>query len=1614
MRNKNRWLAAMLTLSLALGDCGGMTALATENAVSTESTLSENNTDFNEKPEDETGEKEGSNDLSDSPAEDTSSEDVPTLPEADSAKADGTDKDKETTPEMKLPALHIGQISEDETLPSADDNAFIYDLPVSFATAESLILFVNYNIEKTPAYKETGTLEWSILRGEKGTEPGSANLLDEADDWQGFEEVPSSPYFTMEEITNAASGYCGMMTLVPEAFSAVVENTQSDTSGEAAEDYDYYIRAAYYPETEGVKTETFYSAATIPFLSENDPVTDADQIAGDFASTEKPTADAAQDGSSVSGNSSMSENSVGASDDALSGDAPSEGDTPAANETDSKETVDATDSENAVAGQVAEGTASENIGTEQTTEALSTVSGNNNVADVSTLAEGEKAPFEPETEGTLVLYSGVGTDEETILTKGKRIPMSPDDTLQITAKASPETLQPDIVWDSSDETVATVKTDGSGTATITAAAEGYARITASCRGITATFVVDVVPDKANPDSEKLLDLSGDIRIAGFVKESDDLVYNGQKITQNFRVYHKDTLLKEKTDYTLSYKNNVNAAAWNSSKAPSVTINLKGQYQGSVTLYYTIKPLDINDIDIYHTPKVSPGYEQTVNYSPKLNIPAPDLTYGKKKLSARKDFTCDYTKPGENMTALPADYTNGDLYAANTVYSYTVDGTGNFTGSFPMQLVVLKDKTRNFSSASVKFDQKQYEYHGTPLAKTDVRITEVKIGGQILAESLYNYDVYASGTEGAYVMVSPSEAGKADGYSGCKKVALKLVGDRQLKDAVSGADWKETIPFSQKTVDKDGGMFQTGTALLSYGEGTEKAALAEGTDYTVKYSNAKKAGKVTVTFTGKGRYQGTLRLNYIITPNTDIKIVMGKNVGYNNGTYETPYQKGGAVPELILKDQDYTVLKSKTDYTIKYKDNKTPGTPMTCEIKGKGSYAGYEKTVTLMVTKADIGNCTISIPDKPYSDKPDKWKSTITIRDVNGKKLAAKTDYDADFTFSHTQESSPQADTVVTVTVTGVGCYEETITGTYRIFSRNISTLKVVIDPQEYTGKEIKLKKSDIHIYATATDQKKGQELPWKDSCFEILESEYKNNMNAGTAKVTLRGMGEYGGTKTYSFKIEKKKYQINHVKGITLDKTSLSFPLAEQDEKKRTLTATLTSESNGTIANPTVSWTSSDSSIIAIEEKPDSVVTGSADGKKTVSVSVVLKLKKEGSVTITAVSQDGNKKAQCNATVIDAPVFLEADQTIKESIGNTYQLHMEFTPAQDKSRLKWESNNPEIVSVDQNGLLTMKKAGAAIIEAVYTSGSGKFIQQCYAVAIDENEAPPKPEAGALLTYNQKAGVTDDTPYINKMLRDFEWGDDTHVREVTLYLPAGVYHIDATAGGNDLFGKYKFGGIVLTTNQKLVMSPSALLLALPNSERNSQVINISGRDGVSVSGGQIIGERREHKGSSGEWGHGIAVFGGTNITISDVDISYCWGDGIYLGKYDNASLGSPSSDGITIKNCNLHHNRRNNLSITDASNVTVENCEFNYANGTAPEYGIDIEPNKNRTCSNVTISNCSFRGNAGGTIQILGQLDAHVKGVTIENCTGDKAPVKWSGFDGSVSDVKENGNKWGNP
>ena len=76
-------------------------------------------------------------------------------------------------------------------------------------------------------------------------------------------------------------------------------------------------------------------------------------------------------------------------------------------------------------------------------------------------------------------------------------------------------------------------------------------------------------------------------------------------------------------------------------------------------------------------------------------------------------------------------------------------------------------------------------------------------------------------------------------------------------------------------------------------------------------------------------------------------------------------------------------------------------------------------------------------------------------------------------------------------------------------------------PQTYTGSQIYLNG------ATGEDitAKAGGKTLTYGVDYEILEDSYVNNVKKGTASVKIRGINNYGGTKTVKFKIQAKKME---------------------------------------------------------------------------------------------------------------------------------------------------------------------------------------------------------------------------------------------------------------------------------------------------------------------------------------------------------------------------------------------------------------------------------------------------------------------------------------------------------
>ncbi|RKN74896.1 right-handed parallel beta-helix repeat-containing protein [Paenibacillus ginsengarvi] len=228
------------------------------------------------------------------------------------------------------------------------------------------------------------------------------------------------------------------------------------------------------------------------------------------------------------------------------------------------------------------------------------------------------------------------------------------------------------------------------------------------------------------------------------------------------------------------------------------------------------------------------------------------------------------------------------------------------------------------------------------------------------------------------------------------------------------------------------------------------------------------------------------------------------------------------------------------------------------------------------------------------------------------------------------------------------------------------------------------------------------------------------------------------------------------------------------------------------------------------------------------------------------------------------------------------------------------------------------------------------------------------------------GVTDDTQAINNAIGG---------GNVTAYIPQGVYLIKADASGlGDLSA-----GIEAKDNTTIVISPQAVLKAKPTSAGRYYVINIFGKQNITVEGGgKIIGERDEHTGTTGEHGYAIGIGGSTHVRIRNLYLANCWGDGAVVGQ-DRAKTGSRD---VAFVNVRCDNNRRQGVSVTYGEDVLFDSCTFENTRGTLPQCGMDIEPDTGGICRKVTIVNCLFQNNANYGLSLNGRVG------TIENIVVD--------------------------
>ena len=632
--------------------------------------------------------------------------------------------------------------------------------------------------------------------------------------------------------------------------------------------------------------------------------------------------------------------------------------------------------------------------------------------------------------------------------------------------------------------------------------------------------------------------------ASMVHDIAAQTYTGSPIVPKLTVKDGETALSKDTDYTVKYRNNLNAGT------ATVTLTGKGNYSDSVSKTFTIKQKDVTaqrdatDIqvvvdkgtfdaptfgdvtgtltysydgatsydtivkkletlqlgatgDIGYTYTANGNYTGTITgklHFTVVNLPAATITTAP---AAKTGLTFNGTEQvlvnaGSGITGGTLQYKldggsyNAELPKATNAGSYTVyykvkgNNTTHSDSSEQSFTVTIAPKT---VTAAVSVEPTSYTYTGEAIVPTTVT---VKDGTTVIPASEYTV-TYGNNTNAgkATVTVKDQDGGnyvvsgtatftitKAE-LSGVT-VSLKgwTYGDTAKTPTVSGNLGGGNVTYQYKA---DNASTYTSTVPTNAGTYTVKATVAESANY--------KAATATGSFT--------------IAPKT----VTNAAVTLSQTSYA--YTGRAFQPSVTVKDG--TTVIPASEYTVAYTDNINVGTAtVTVSDRAGGNYV-VSGTATFTITKAALSGVSVSLGGWTYGD-------TAKTPTVSGNLGNANVTYQykaadaADETYTNVVPTNAGTYTVKATVAESANYAAATATRNFTIVPKAISKATVEnIGEQEFTGRTI-----------TPTVTVKDGTVVLTDADYSVA---YANNIDAGTASVTITGKGNYTGSTSVKFTI---------------------------------------------------------------------------------------------------------------------------------------------------------------------------------------------------------------------------------------------------------------------------------------------------------------------------------------------------------------------------------------------------------------------------------------------------------------------------------------------------------------
>ncbi len=261
-------------------------------------------------------------------------------------------------------------------------------------------------------------------------------------------------------------------------------------------------------------------------------------------------------------------------------------------------------------------------------------------------------------------------------------------------------------------------------------------------------------------------------------------------------------------------------------------------------------------------------------------------------------------------------------------------------------------------------------------------------------------------------------------------------------------------------------------------------MLRDTDKTDAANNASDTATLKFSSANYNEASGTLTIK-IIDKNTDadtLKIDVPATVTYGDTVSPSVGEsKPAGAGDVTFKffDKDGNQVSDQPFPVGKYK--------VTASCESESTIYTAEATFTVEPREIEAKDVAF---DKELTYTGNELTQTVTVT-VNGKTLTVGTDY----TVSGLTGTEPGS---YPVTVTGTGNYTGTVTKSFEIAKADISSAEITYDagPYGYTGKEWKPEVAVSFNDAALT----------ADTDYTVS---YENNINAGTAKIIITGIGDH-------------------------------------------------------------------------------------------------------------------------------------------------------------------------------------------------------------------------------------------------------------------------------------------------------------------------------------------------------------------------------------------------------------------------------------------------------------------------------------------------------------------------